>query len=356
MKTYKNLYPKIYSIENLVLALSKARKRKTNKQYVVQFESEKEKNLEQLQYELRSLTYSPRPLTNFIVRDPKTRRISASAFRDRVVHHALCNIIEPIFERNFIHDSFANQKGKGTHKAIKRLEKFTRKVCFTDPRYHLKEDNTAGYALKADIRRYFDTVDHEILLQIMKRKIKDKNTIWLIRTILQSPKSPTASKGMPLGNLTSQFFANIYLNELDRFVKHELKTKYYIRYVYDFVILHRDKAVLERWKSEINEYLRRELRIDLHPEKSGVVQVKNGVTLLGFRLFYHYKLLKKSNAKRIWKRLERFKQEYNEGRMNSSDMFTRLEGWLSYAEFGNTYNLRIRVVSRFNEIVLELDQ
>jgi len=118
------------------LALSKARKRKTHKRCVIEFELEKEKNLKQLQYELQSFTYSPRPLTNFIVRDPKTRKISASDFRDRVVHHALCDIIAPIFEKSFIYDSFANQKGKGVHKAITRFEQFMRKVCFTDGRSH----------------------------------------------------------------------------------------------------------------------------------------------------------------------------------------------------------------------------
>lgn len=355
METYKNLYPKIYSIENLELALSKARRGKTNKECVVRFESDREKNLKQLQYELWSLTYSPRPLTNFIIRDPKTRRISASDFRDRVVHHALCNVIEPIFETNFIHDSFANQKGKGTHKAIKRLEKFMRKVCFVDARYDLGKDGMTGYALKADIRHYFDTVDHEILLRIIERKIKDKATIWLIRKILKSPSLSTASQGMPLGNLTSQFFANVYLNELDRFVKHELKAKCYIRYVDDFVLLHRDKAVLEGWKLEIDEFLKRELKIQLHPEKSGIIQLKSGVTLLGFRVFYHYKLLKRSNARRIWKRMDAFKREYDEGRMNSTDVFTHLRGWISYAESANTYNLRMRVVSRYNGIVLRSD-
>jgi retron-type reverse transcriptase len=134
MKTYTNLYSKVYSYDNLELALSKARKRKTHKRYVIKFEAEREKNLKQLQYELWSFTYSPRPLTNFIIRDPKTRKISASDFRDRVVYHAICNIITPIFEKNFIYDSFANQKGKGFHNAIIRFEEFARKVCFIDCR------------------------------------------------------------------------------------------------------------------------------------------------------------------------------------------------------------------------------
>ena len=128
MKRYGNLYSQLCSYENLELAYKKARKRKTMKEYVIEFESGLEINLKQLKYELETLTYSPNPLTTFIVRDPKTRKISASHFRDRVVHHALCNIIEPIFEKRFIYDSFANQKGKGTHSAIRRFEKFMRKT------------------------------------------------------------------------------------------------------------------------------------------------------------------------------------------------------------------------------------
>lgn len=141
IKTYNDLYSKLCSYENLELALKKAKKRKTLKNYVIEFESEKENNLIQLKYELESFTYSPRPLTNFIVRDPKTRKISASDFRDRVIHHALCNIIAPIFERSFIYDSFANQRGKGTHRAIIRFERFLRSVSFSDGRAKLLGGN-----------------------------------------------------------------------------------------------------------------------------------------------------------------------------------------------------------------------
>lgn len=165
----------------------------------------------------------------------------------------------------------------------------------------------------------------------------------------------TTGIGMPLGNLTSQFFANVYLHELDMFVKHELKVKYYLRYVDDFIILHRDKRVLEKWKIEINDFLKCKLKIELHPEKSRVIELKRGVTLLGFRVYFNHRLLKKSNAKRIWKRLEKFQQGYNTGKLTSSDGLVSLEGWLSYARFADTYNLRMRSISRFNQIVLKQD-
>lgn len=212
-------------------------------------------------------------------------------------------------------------------------------------------DNNAivGYALKADIRHYFDTVDHEILLNILHNKIKDQNVIWLIKQILKNHKTMIPKKGMPLGNLTSQFFANVYLNELDYFVKHKLKVKYYIRYVDDFVILHRDKKTLERWKNKIDFFLKEDLKLELHPEKSKIIPLKNGITLLGFRLFYHYRLLKKSNVRRIWKRLGKFKQKYEDGEMEREEIVQSLEGWFAYAEFANTYNFRKRVAAKLLE-------
>lgn len=358
MKSYRNLYSELCSYENLELAFNNARKRKTLKDYVIEFEADFETNLNQLKYELESFTYTPAPLTTFTVRDPKTRRISASHFRDRIVHHALCNIITPIFEREFLYDSFANRKGKGTHAAIKRFEKFLRKLSLNrDQNIKLGggvnwilNNNIMGCALKADIKHYFDTVDHELLLKIIKRKIRDPNVIWLIRIILKNHKTNILGKGMPLGNLTSQFFANLYLHELDLFVKHKLKAKYYIRYVDDFVILHRDKKMLEKWKTEIDNFLDENLKIELHPEKSRIIYLKNGMTLLGFRVFYHHKLLKKSNARRIWKRLERFKQKYDKSEMKRGEVVQSLQGWLAYARFANTYHLRKKVVARFNKL------
>ena len=292
---------------------------------------------------------------------PKTRKRSAPSFRDRVVHHALCNIIAPILERNFIHDSFANQTGKGTHRAIRRFEHFAGKVGYPDRRAwfegggaYNKEACLKGYALKADVRHYFDNIDHQILLDIVKRKIKDSNVIWLIKEIIHPANRPDG-KGLPLGNQTSQFFANVYLNDLDQFVKHRLKAKYYIRYVDDFVILHRDRAVLEKWKKEIDLFLSSNLRVELHPEKSSVMELRHGITFLGFRIFRKYRLLKKSNSRRIWKRLEKFREGYNANEITSSEQLVRLEGWLAYAKFADTYVLRTRVVSRFNQIVLKQD-
>ena len=203
---------------------------------------------------------------------------------------------------------------------------------------------------KADIKHYFETVDHGILLRLIKKRIKDEKVMWLIETILKNHRTEIPGKGMPLGNLTSQFFANFYLNELDYFVKHRLKAKCYLRYVDDFLLLHTDKVVLAEWKEEINDFLGRDLDIELHPEKSRIIPLTRGVTLLGFRVFAKYRLLKKSNARRIWKRLERFRQKYEKGEMTRKEAVQGLEGWLAYADFADSYNLRRRVVARFNEL------
>ncbi len=188
---------------------------------------------------------------------------------------------------------------------------------------------------------------------IIEKKIKDKDTLWLIRTILDNHKTETTGKGMPIGNLTSQFFANVYLNELDQFVKHQLRAKYYIRYVDDFIILHRDKKTLEILKVAIDRFLKNSLKVELHPDKTRIIALEEGITLLGFRVFHYYRLLKKSNARRIIKRLEKFRKLCNNGKMKREEAVTSFEGWFAYAEFANTYNLRNRLVDEYSNLLSE---
>lgn len=336
-----NLYDKLCSYDNLFLAFRKARKNKTARWYVKEFEKDLERNLMILENELRTIKYNPSRMKTFVIHNPKTRVINASHFRDRVVHHAVCNVIEPIFEKSFIYDSYASRKGKGTHAAIKRFDIFKRQVSRNGlPVRNAKDNNmVVGFVLKADIRHYFDTVNHEILLAILRKKIDDEKVIWLVKTILNNHKTKEQGKGMPIGNLTSQFFANVYLNELDYFVKHELRTKFYIRYLDDFVILHNDRSKLDEWKEQINEFLCTQLKLELHPEKSKIYPLYRGITFLGFRIFYYYKLLKKSNIKSIHKRLDKFKQEYRGRFISHEEVESRMEGWFAYAVRGNTHKL-----------------
>ena len=179
------MYEQLYSTENLLYAFKKARQGKTKKHYVIKFEKNLQANILTLQEELRNQTYEPKPLKTFILRDPKTRKISKSKFRDRVIHHALINIIKPLFQPNFIYDSHANQIGKGTHKALQRFDIFKRKVS--------KNNTRNCYIIKADIRHYFEEVDHDILLSIIKRQVTDESVIWLIRQILANTAGGGAS-------------------------------------------------------------------------------------------------------------------------------------------------------------------
>ncbi len=255
METYNNLYNKIIFLKNLFLAYKKARKHKTKKLYVIEFELNLQKNLLKLYEELKNQTYFPKSLVNLIVKDPKTRKISKSDFRDRIARHAILGVIEPIFDKTFIYDSCANRIGKGNLFAIKRFDYFAGKVSKNGKIDGWFNNNQIrGYCFKADIKHYFEEVNHKVLLDIIKRKITDEKIIWLIERILENGvkigggrrNGIEINKGMPLGNLTSQFFANVYLNEVDYFVKCILGAKYYIRYVDDFVILHNSKQQLEK--------------------------------------------------------------------------------------------------------------
>jgi len=343
MKTYNNLYPRVISLDNLNIAYKKARKGKTLKQYVLEFEANLHNNILNLHEELKNKTYQPESLKTFILRDPKTRKISKSSFPDRIVHHAIVNILDPIFDKRFIYDSCANRKGKGSLFALRRFDEFKRKVSGNGKVISDKFDNNfvKGYCLKADIKHYFNTVNHDVLLEIIKDKIKDEDLIWLIRQILNNFINRNG-KGMPLGNLTSQFFANVYLNELDYFVKHQLKAKYYIRYVDDFVILYSSKAQLEEWKKRIDEFLREKLKLELHPDKSKIIPLSKGIDFVGFRNFYHFRLLRKRNIRNLESKVELFRQ----GLIEEERLIESFKGWKAYARWSNSFNLCRRVEAK----------
>jgi|SRR3989338_5688888 len=338
----RDLWQELCNYNNLKFAYRKARKHKTTKTYVINFEENLQNNLLLLRSELLLHSYTLKPLVNFIVRDPKTRKISKSDFRDRIVHHALCNIIEPIFDRGFIYDSYANRKGKGTLKALQRFDYFKRKVS--------KNNTIKCFVLKADIKKYFESVDHGILLNVIREKIKDNKVFWLIKRILGNyAGGGEAPKGMPLGNLTSQFFANVYLNELDQFVKHKLKAKYYIRYVDDFVILHKDKPILEKYKEQIEIFLKT-IKLELHPDKSKIIPLRKGISLLGYRVFYYHKLLRKSNIRKFQRNISKKINLVKNGILPYDSLLESLNGWFGYAMWANTYKLRKNLMKEIDKM------
>ncbi len=352
MKTYKNLYPSLCSLENLRLAFEKAKKRKSYMPYVKEFEKDLVKELSKLSQELESFTYQPKPLKRFIIKDPKTRVIHASAFRDRVVHHALINILEPIYEKVFIFDSYASRKGKGTLAAMQRFDFFIRKISCNGRLVKNAWDNNQirGYVLKADIRKYFGAVDQNKLVEIIQQKITDRKIIWLVKQILDNFQTDAKGKGMPLGNYTSQFFANVYLHELDMFVKHELKAKYYLRYVDDFVLFSENQEELMQWKAKINLFLRKSLLLELHPEKSRIIPLRNGLTFLGYKMFYHYKRLKKSNLKKFERNFADKTALYQNGFIVYEKLLLSFSGWLGYAVWADTYSLRRNILNELKSI------
>jgi retron-type reverse transcriptase len=258
------------------------------------------------------------------------------------VHHALSNIIEPIFDRTFIYDSYACRKGKGTHKAVERFTQFCRKY---------------SYVLKCDIMKYFPSIDHEILYGLIAKKIRCPKTLWLIKKIIdasgeQEPvityfegdETPlTRRKGLPIGNLTSQFFGNIYLDGFDHFVKETLQCKAYIRYVDDFVVLADDKQWLHKVKDQMAEYLV-QLRLKLHPRKCIVFPIKDGTDFLGYRIFPTHRLLRNSNVKRTKRRLKKLQVAYSSGEIPLEKARASIHSWIAHASWADTYHLRRKLL------------
>jgi retron-type reverse transcriptase len=342
MKTYKNIYPKIYAYENLHESWRQAARGKRRSPEVAGFEYHLIDNLLHLETELSTQSYRPGPYRHFYLREPKLRRISAAPFRDRVVHHALVRQIEPIFEARFIHHSYACRVGKGTHAALARCQELARRY---------------GYVLQCDIVQFFPAVDHTILRNILFRRISDAQARWLIDQILESGAGVLAQeydmvyfpgddllaairpRGLPIGNLTSQFWANCYLNELDQFIKRELKCPAYLRYVDDFLLFGHSKQQLWDWKAAINTFLPR-LRLTMHQASSTVYPVANGIPFLGFVTYPTHRLLKRRNGLAFRRRFKAQLRQLAAGQLDYAGVTASVRGWLAHASHGQTYGLR----------------
>lgn len=345
MKRYGKLYPQMVEFENLLLAAKKAQKGKRYRENVLEFNYNLERELISLQQELNQKTYQPGNYRTFHIKKPKIRMISAAPYRDRVVHHALCNIIVPIFERTFIQDSYANRVGFGTHKALRRFTKFAR---------------SSRYILQCDLQKYFPSIDHQILQQIIRRKIKCPDSLWLIDKIIDNSNEQVASieyfpgddllaplnrkKGLPIGNLTSQFFANVMMNPFDHFIKEELKVTKYLRYVDDFALFGDDRVFLAEARVAIEEYLAN-LRLKIHPIKSQLFETKHGASFLGFRILEDQIRVKTDNLRRARQRLKRLQAEYAEGKIEWSKINQSLTSWVAHLQHGNTWQLRQKLFS-----------
>ena len=335
-------YSSLYAWDNLWSAYRKAAKGKRGHQPAATFEHQVADQLVRLQAELIGKTYTPGGYHHFYIHEPKRRKISAAPFRDRVVHHALCNLIEPIFDARFIPDSYANRVGKGTHAAVDRLQAFARQY---------------RYVLRMDIVKHFPSLDHAILMQEIASVVHDQDTRWLIEQILASGVNVLKDeyamvyfpgddlfainrpRGLPIGNLTSQFWSNVYMNPFDWFVKRELGCSAYLRYVDDFALFSDDKAQLYAWKGAIITRLAN-MRLTIHEREAQVTQTKNGIPWLGFVVYPTHRRIKRRNAVNFTRKLEHNIDLYESGAISFAELDASAQGWINHVRYADTWGLR----------------
>lgn len=320
-------------------AYHKARKCKRYRPDVLEFEANREDNLFRAIEVLKDGTYQPGEYRVFKVWEPKERIIMALPFFDRVIQHMIVNFIEPIFEKRFLFHSYACRKEKGVHEASKTLSKWL---------YELEVvQGKKIYAIKGDIHHYFQSVSHDILKAEIRRYISDKALLKILDRIIDHNGIFPPGVGIPVGNLTSQLFANVYLNKLDQFVKHELKVKYYVRYMDDFIILSEDPAELRRLLAIIEEFLRRELRLELNP-KTTILAAKNGINFVGYIHYKDHKKIRKDARRRLTKLLKAFET----GEVELEYFDRSIESRFGHMEHADTYNY----IRETKEFVKELKE
>lgn len=293
-KICTHTYDDIICVENLLCAWQEFIKGKRNRKDVQEFQLHLMDNILDLHRDLKDKTYIHGPDEAFNISDPKPRNIHKATVRDRLLHHALYRQLYPSFDSTFIYDSYSCRKGKGTHKAMKRLQTFYNKVSFNNTK--------TVWVLKSDIKKFFASIDHQILMSILKSRIQDKEVLNLLREIIESFET-LEGKGLPLGNLTSQLLVNVYMNEFDQLMKHSLKAKYYIRYADDFVILGRDRHELIEILQSIGVFLERELHLELHGRKTSIETFTSGIDFLGWVHFPAHRVLRTVTKRRMFKSL-----------------------------------------------------
>ena len=345
MHSHRHLFERIASLENLMAAAHAALRGKRTRLPGAAFLADFEKEVFALHEELWAGTYQHGGYTYFTIHEPKERLVAAAPFRDRVVHHAIVRVIEPIFEKRFIEDSFACRRDKGTHAAMRRAAGFARRF---------------PYALKCDVRRYFPSIDHEVLVGLLKRVITDGRLMGLIGSILDTHADGerrewapggdlldvrACKRGLPIGNLTSQFFANVYLNPLDHFVKHELRVKGYVRYMDDFLLFGKDRAKLKAHGRGIKDKLA-ELRLTMHPDKYRLVPTTCGVDFAGYVVFADGRVrVRSSSVRRFDRRYKMLLWEVRRRRMRAAKITQSVGAWVAHASHAQSYGLRRSVLA-----------
>lgn len=347
MKRYGNLWPQVVDFENLLLAARLAQKGKRFRGNVLEFNHALERELFCLQAELTAHTYRPGGYRTFEIKDPKSRLISAAPYRDRVVHHALCNVIMPLLEPTLIEQTYANRVGYGTHRALKQFTGWARQY---------------RYCLQCDIRKYFPSIDHAILKGQIRRKIKCSDTLWLVDTIIDASNEQIPiieyfpgddlltpvmrPRGLPISNLTSQTFANLYLSPFDHFVKERLKLGQYLRYVDDFAAFSNDWQELADAREAMKAYLAT-LRLKMHSIKSQLFETRHGANFVGFRILPDRIRVRSDNLRRSRKRMKALQRLYAAGEIELDELMQRIRSWEAHLLHGDTYRLRRKLFDHY---------
>ena len=338
-------YEKICDFQNLYKAHVISRRGKRHKAEVIEFELNLSSSLTRLKEQLDKRTYKMRGYYDFIIREPKERRIYASHYSDRVVQHCLCDeVLKPVIQKRLIHDNAACQPGKGTHFALNRLSGFIRE--------HYKKNGANGYFLKCDISKYFASIDHAVLKENLVRIVKDEEVRNLLFLIIDSFASDgTPEKGLPLGNQTSQWFAIYYLDPVDRMIKERLRIKHYVRYMDDLILVHPDKAYLKKCLDQIRELAEGELKLKLN-EKTQIFPLKNGVQFLGFHFYLSdsgkvIRKLKVQSKIRYKRRLVKLQKDYADGLIDLDKVKNVLASYKGHLMHGHTYKLKEKVMRDF---------
>lgn len=332
----------------MLLALKRCRRRKRYSQAAAEFDFDSMNNLLALHRELVAATWEPGEYHHFQITDPKPRKISAAPFRDRVVHHAIVNVLEPIFDKRFIHDSYACRRGKGTHRGILRAQQFLRRYQWT---------------LKTDIVRFFPTIDHELLLLLLTRVIRDADMIGLITKVIDSGRgilddeaprfvfpgddlfSQLRPRGLPIGNLTSQFFANVYLDSLDHFIREDLRVPGYVRYADDLVLFGNSRAQMWEYREAIERFASG-LRLRLHDRKTHVAPATQPLNFLGMRIHRDQIRLRSQGLRRFTRRIKRMQQGLDSGACTFADVRRSIRAWLAHCGQANSQGIVRTVLQR----------
>lgn len=323
-------FENIISVDNLLEAWQGFLPGKRDKKDVREFSLGLMDNIFALHDNLFNHSYKHGAYQAFKINDPKPRDIHKATVRDRLLHHAVHRVLYPFFARAFIADSYSCQLGKGMHRALNRFCRFSHIIS--------KNNTRTCWILKCDIKKFFASIDQEILLGVLKQYISDENIIWILERVIKSFSSTAPGKGLPLGNLTSQLLVNVYMNEFDQFAKHKLKTKYYIRYADDFVIFSESREWLEKQTLLIADFLSCNLKLELHPDKVYIKTLASGVNFLGWVNFPDHRVLRTTTRRRMMRKLRQSKSSATK------------DSYLGLLKHGNTRRIKREIEEQANRI------